>query len=217
MEYNVINLESYCYEMVKHDKINITLAVEVKEKTKQETTKALNVKVQELKELFLRNGLTAHSDLQGVHEEFEHIGNKYRKTTYFIGYANLNIISYDFNLINQIIGQVIESNVAQIKQIVTSVSEKTKKDKEEALTVQAIEMFKVKASTVTRTFEFSNYKVVNISINLCDENPNMYNNLLNSAVSSQSIGSVSDKDSNQHVSPRDSKVYVTIKGSVQLH
>lgn len=221
MDYNLVNLDAYYYELVMQDKVNFTMTVEAKEKTKEATLKSLKNKVKEVQEIFSKQKLVAQLSYQTVNEEHEASGSKWKKTGYWVGSAHLQVIAYDFDLVNKIVDELVESNKAQIGQVVTSISEKTKQAKEEEFTSKAIEVFQAKAKNVAKAFGSQEYKLVNVSVNsAADEHNNNYRRggvaLMASAAPMESMRGGGQEEGSSYISPRESKIYVTIQGSVQL-
>lgn len=221
MDQNLVNLDAYYYELVMQDKVNFTITVEAKEKSKEATLKSLKTKVKEVQEIFGKAKLVAQLTYQTVNEEHEAVGSKWKKTGSWLGSSHLQVIAYDFDLVNKIVDQLIESNQAQLGQVITSISEKTKQAKEEEFTSKAIEVFKAKAKNVAKAFDATDYKLVNVSVNsAADENGNNHRRggMAIMASAAPMGGSMSGvvEDSSSYISPRESKIYVNIQGSVQL-
>lgn len=216
MDINLVNLDANYYELVMQDKVNFTMQVEAKEKTKAATIKSLRVKVKKVQEVFSSKKLVAQLTYQTVNEEYDTSNNKMKKTGLFTGSSQLQIVSYDFDLVNEIVDQLIESEQAQVGQITTSISEKTKQAKEAEFTKKAIKVFQSKAKNIAEAFGSKDYILVNVSVNSADE----YEARRGMSMSVSSIGgsmsSMSQEDSSSYISPRESKIYVTITGSVQL-
>lgn len=219
MDNNLVNLDANYYELVMQDKVNFSMQIEVKEKTKESTIKNLKLKVKAVQEVFSKKNLVAQLTYQTVNEETEYNNNKVKKTGFFVGIAEVQIVSYDFDLVNEIVDELVESNKAQVSKITTSISEKTKQAKEEEFTNKAIKVFQAKAKNIANAFGAKNYILVNVSVNsAADENNYRGNNMfLESAAIGGAMSSQSPAvESSSYISPRESKIYVTIKGSVQL-
>lgn len=221
MDYNLVNLDAYYYELVMQDKVNFTMTVEAKEKTKEATIKTLKAKVKEVQEVFGREKLVAQLSYQTVNEEQEVVGNKWKKTGFYNGSAHLQVIAYDFDLVNKVVDELVESNKAQVGQVVTSISEKTKLAKEEEFTSKAIDEFKAKAKNVANAFGAQDYTLVNVSVNsAANENQARRGGAMMmsaSAGGSMMESAMSDNSGeSSYISPRESKIYVTVQGQVQL-
>lgn len=219
MDNNLVNLDANYYELVMQDKVNFSMHIEVKEKTKESTIKNLKLKVKAVQEVFGKKNLVAQLTYQTINEETEYNNNKVKKTGFFVGIAEVQIVSYNFDLVNEIVDELVESNKAQVSKITTSISEKTKQAKEEEFTNKAIKVFQAKAKNIANAFGTKNYTVVNVSINsAADENNYRGNNMfLESAAIGGAMSSQSQEvESSSYISPRESKIYVTIKGLVQL-
>lgn len=221
MDYNLVNLDAYYYELVMQDKVNFTMTVEVKEKTKEATIKNLKAKVKEVQEIFGKEKLVAQLGYQTINEENEVVNNKWKKTGLWLGTAHLQVTAYDFDLVNKIVDELVESDKAQVGQVVTSISEKTKQAKEEEFTSKAIEVFKAKAKNVATAFGAQDYSLVNVSVNSAanEHNPRRGGGMMMAASAGSMLESaVSDNggESSSYISPRESKIYVTIQGQVQL-
>lgn len=218
MDTNLVNLDANYYELVMQDKVNFTMQVEAKEKTKAATLKSLRVKVKKVQEIFASKKLVAQLTYQTVNEEYDRASNKMKKTGLFVGSSQLQIVAYDFDLVNEIVDQLIESEQAQVGQITTSISEKTKQAKEAEFTKKAIKVFQAKAKNIAEAFGSKDYMLVNVSVNSADEHEarrgimSMAGASLGGAMSSMT----QEVDSSSYISPRESKIYVTITGSVQL-
>lgn len=217
MDYNLVNLDANHYELVMQDKVNLTMSVDCKEKSKEAALKSLKIKIREVQEIFKNHKLVAQLSYQTVNEENESVGSKWRKTGYWNGFGHLQIIAYDFELINKIVEELIETNKAQLHQAVTSISEKTKQAKEEEITTQAINVFQTKAKNITKAFGSKSHTLVNVTVHSAtDEQGNQRGVLMASAGSMESAMVQSSEYSSSYISPRESKIYVNIKGSVQL-
>lgn len=221
MDYNLVNLDAYYYELVMQDKVNFTMTVEVKEKTKEATIKALKAKVKEVQEVFGREKLVAQLSYQTINEEQEMVGNKWKKSGLWLGSAHLQVIAYDFDLVNKIVDELVESDKAQVGQVVTSISEKTKQAKEEEFTSKAIDVFKAKAKNVANAFGAQDYTLVNVSVNSAANEHNARRGggpMMMAASSSSMMESAmyDNGETSSYISPRESKIYVTIQGQVQL-
>lgn len=219
MDYNLVNLDANYYELVMQDKVNFTMSVEAKEKTKEATLKTLKAKVKEVQEVFGKKKLVAQLSYQTVNEEHEASGSKWKKTGYWLGSAHLQVIAYDFDLVNKIVDELVEENKAQVGQIITSISEKTKQVKEKEFTLKAIEEFQDKAKNVAKAFGAKDYALVNVSVNSAsDENGNHHRRgmAVMASASMSAMGGAAQEDTSSYISPRESKIYVTVQGSVQL-
>ena len=220
MDTNLVNLSANYYELVIQDKINFSMQVEAKEKTKEATLKNLKKKVKEVQEIFRKKKLVAQLSYQTVNEENEYNGDKIQKTGFYIGTAQLQIIAYDFDLVNNIVDELVESNKAIVGQIITSISEKTKQSKEEEFTNQAIAAFQAKAKNIAKSFGANAYTLVNVSVNSAeDEYGNRRNSMMMASASSISgtlPSSMGQDQDSSYISPRESKIAVTIQGSIQL-
>lgn len=219
MDYNLVNLDAYYYELVMQDKVNFSMTVEAKEKTKEATLKSLKAKVKEVQEVFGREKLVAQLSFQTVNEEHENVGSKWKKTGLWAGSAHLQVIAYDFDLVNKIVDELIESDKAQVGQVVTSISEKTKLAKEEEFTSKAIDEFKAKAKNVANAFGAKDYTLVNVSVNsAANEQQARRGGAMMMAASAGSMMESAGDNSGEssYISPRESKIYVTVQGQVQL-
>lgn len=140
-----------------------------------------------------------------------------KKSGFFIGSAQLQIISYDFDLVNEIVDQLVESNKAQLGQITTSISEKTKQAKEAEFTNKAIKVFQAKAKNIAEAFGAKDYTLVNVSVNSAgDDQVGRRGVMASASISAMSSMSQDIESVSSYISPRESKIYVTIQGSVQL-
>lgn len=219
MENNIVNLDAYYYELVMQDKVTISMRVESKEKSKEATLKKLKENIKEVQKLFKENKLVAQVSSQSVYEEIEHSSSKVKKTGYWVGSGSVQVIAYDFDAINKVVDELIESNKAQLGQVITSISEKTKQTKEEEFTTKAIEVFQAKAKNVAKAFGHQDYSLINVTVNSASDEGNNMGRQVFAAASMSAMSSVEmagGSEESSYISPRESKIYVTIKGSVQV-
>ena len=96
----------------------------------------------------------------------------------------------------------------------------TKQSKEEEFTNQAIAAFQAKAKNIAKSFGANAYTLVNVSVNSAeDEYGNRRNSMMMvsaSSISGTLPSSMGQDQDSSYISPRESKIAVTIQGSIQL-
>lgn len=215
---NKIKLEANSYELVKQDKANVVLTIEVIKSNRAEVQKELKKKADAtFKALKAFSEIHSSTQSQSITDNLvqkDTKTHKWDKEGYKGVYA-IALIGYDFDKLNQAIESV--ESLAQVSSIVTSLSNKTKADLEDKLTKQAIEAFKARAKLITASFGFKKFTINKTKVSRAqDENHYGYSAPSN-AISTRSVGgSLESYDNSFYVQPRDERIVLTVSGSIVL-
>lgn len=213
---NVVQLDSNAYELIKQDKANISLTIEIVKSTKAEIQSYLREKADKIFKLLKeKTKVEASSEGQNITDNYiqerdEWVARGY-KGTFTIG-----LVSYDFEDLNNAIELL--DDLAQVSQITTSISSQKKKEVEDKLTKNAIKAFQNRAENIAQAFGFNTYTVGSINISRA-QSENQQGRYGISALSAASMSSASPEpegSSTFYVQPRSERVTVTVNGNITM-
>ena len=110
---------------------------------------------------------------------------------------------------------MIENENVEINQVISGVSEKIKQEKENELISQAIENFNNKCQKIAVGFKYKKFKLIDIVIESKSDEPN-YPHLRGVIGSSSMSMSQSQYEHSTYIMPGESKIYVEVKGIIEL-
>jgi predicted secreted protein len=212
---NIIQLDSSAYELIKQDKANITLTIETTKPTKSEVQISLKEKAAQVFKM-LKEYKTLESSSQGQSITDNYIQkNEEWVMDGFKGTFNIGLLANDFDILNQAIDEVQE--IAQVSQINTSISTKTKNSLEEKLTQDAIKAFKARGEVIATAFGFQNFTLGQINVSRPQNEFAQRNvSMLGGAMASSMRESAPTTSLSAYIQPSTERITVNVSGTITL-
>ena len=211
---NKIKLEASSYELIKQDKANVVLTIEVIKATRSEVQKEIKKKADAAFKILKRfKDINSSTQSQSIGDNLVQKQNKWEKDG-FKGVFAIALIGYDFEKLNDAIEAV--ENHAQVSSIVTSLSNKVKAEMESKLTQDAIKNFQERAKLVAQSFGFKGFTIDKTKVSRAfGEDTNNYYGLSNVAAAT-SLNHNDNSSNNSYVQPRDERISLTVEGTIIL-
>lgn len=211
---NKIKLEASSYELIKQDKANVVLTIEVTKATRSEVQKEIKKKADAtFKILKTFKDINSSTQSQSIGDNLVQKQNKWEKEG-FKGVFAIAVIGYDFQKLNDAIEAV--ENHAQVASIITSLSNKVKAEMESKLTQNAIKNFQERAKLVAQSFGFKNFIIDKTKVSRAFGEDSHRNYALSNIAASTSLNNHDNSANNSYVQPRDERLTLTVEGSIIL-
>jgi predicted secreted protein len=211
---NQIKLEASSYELIRQDKANVVLTIEVTKNTRAEVQKEIKKKADAaFKILKTFKDIHSSTQSQSIGDNLVNKQNKWEKEG-FKGVFAIALIGYDFEKLNDAIEAV--ENHAQVSSIETSLSNKVKADMEAKLTQAAIKNFQERAKLVAQSFGFKTFIIDKTKVSRAFGEESHRNYGLSNMVATASLNHSDSNSNNSYVQPRDERISLTVEGSIIL-
>lgn len=215
MQHNQIKLETSSHESIMQDKANVVLTIETIQPTKAQVQFELKQKAEAAFRIISKiSKVESSTQGQSISDNMTLQESKYVKDG-FKGIYNISLVSKDFKKLNEVIDLVQE--IAQVSQISTGISTVKKLEIEDKLTQQAIKTFRERAQSISKSFGFTSYQLLEIEVSRAQTEDEHGNYPSISNIGSSYGGASSGGDtSSSYVQPRNEKITVTIEGSIHI-